>query len=628
MGCSASIDSPKVLSRVQLPDGSDGALLSEELKKSLFLKAKALEVAESLFSASAGQKFTENYVRATLTSYGANCRLLTAYDKVTNEKVACKVIVKQPKKYQVQRAATLLEVGVLKYVEDHPNAVKLVNVFEDEKSYYIVMEHCSGGELFDHIAKGDQGLTERQAAQILRALMNFIAHMHSRGVAHMDVKPENIMFDSEGAGGVLKVVDFGSSVFIQPGEETRDAFGTVRYCSPEMAKSSCGQKTDVWSAGVILYQMLSGEAPFLKKGDDEKTLKMIQGCPKVKFSGKRWSTVTKEAKDCICAMLDSHVTTRPTATQVLDMPWMMSTMQPETQISAEIVAHLHTYASLSRVRRFLLHLLAKKLSGMEASKLMSTFYSLDVDCSGSIELSELVTAARKHLPQLTEEEISRVFLALDVDGTGDVDVSEFFAALLSTVDPKHRDVLVEKSFKDLDRSGKGFITKEALTNVLQSMNSGSDPMLNPMDLNQEVDAEFAKLDLNGDGVVTLEEFRCAINVSLPSSQFSTPLASPIGPLSGVACQGSSPIMSPMTPSGISAVFDVNGGSTSYGQSPFSNPPINFSDPIFDKSTAILFGGLNSVREEDSTSSPRALAGPSMSSPRQLSHTSVTAIATA
>lgn len=532
MGCSASIESPKVLSRAQGNEPGKFVAVPLATQASLTLRHAAVQQADVLFINNAGKKFHEQYIRATLTSYGANCRLLTAFHKDTDEKVACKVIMKQPKRLDAQRQAVLLEVAILKYVEDHPNAVKLLNVFEDEKGYYIVMEHCSGGELFEHIGRGQGGLTERQAAQICRSLLNFIAHMHSRGVAHMDVKPENIMFDSEGAGGILKVVDFGSSVFLQRDEKVRDAFGTVRYCSPEMANSMCGQKTDVWSAGIILYQMLSGQAPFRKKGDEVKTLKMIQGGPKVKFSGKRWAKVSQEAKDCISAMLDSDPSTRPTASEVLAMPWLTGTDQRETQISAEIVAHLHTFASLSRVRRFLLHLLAKKLNGTEANKLMSRFYSLDVDYSGSIELSELVAAARQHLPGLSEEEVVKVFLALDVDGTGDVDASEFFAALLSTVDPKSREALVEKSFKDLDRSGKGFLTKEALAALLK--NSGNQDPDEGKVLDMELDAEFAAMDLNGDGVISLDEFRKALTVALPaspSSALSSAVNTPSGPSS-------------------------------------------------------------------------------------------------
>ncbi|KXZ51123.1 hypothetical protein GPECTOR_13g610 [Gonium pectorale] len=107
-----------------------------------------------------------------------------------------------------------------------------------------------------------------------------------------DIKPENLMFDSEGASGVLKVLDFGSSVFVQPNETVRNAFGTVRYASPEMANDVCGQKADIWSAGVVMYILLCGRAPFLRANDVD-TLNLIKGGPRVKFSGERWACISQ-----------------------------------------------------------------------------------------------------------------------------------------------------------------------------------------------------------------------------------------------------------------------------------------------------------------------------------------------
>ena len=89
------------------------------------------------------------------------------------------------------------------------------------------------------------------------------------------------MFDNDGVNGVLKLIDFGASVHVQEQENVKDAFGTVRYSSPEMAlDSGIGQKTDIWSAGVVMYYLLCGQAPFLKQNDVD-TLNMIKKGPKV-----------------------------------------------------------------------------------------------------------------------------------------------------------------------------------------------------------------------------------------------------------------------------------------------------------------------------------------------------------
>ncbi|PNG98993.1 Calcium-dependent protein kinase 34, partial [Tetrabaena socialis] len=101
----------------------------------------------------------------------------------------------------------------------------------------------------------------------------------------------------------------------------RNAFGTVRYASPEMANDVCGQKADIWSAGVVMYILLCGKAPFLKSNDVD-TLNLIKSGPKVRFNGDRWTAISQAAKDCIRALLEPNPRARPTAVEVLAMPWL------------------------------------------------------------------------------------------------------------------------------------------------------------------------------------------------------------------------------------------------------------------------------------------------------------------
>eukprot|EP00198_Chlamydomonas_reinhardtii_P004080 XP_001693416.1 predicted protein [Chlamydomonas reinhardtii] len=478
-------------------------------------------------------RFHENYTRLTLTSYGASCKVLTAYHRVTNKKVAVKTIPKSRKQLEKQRAKVKLEIGTFRLVEDHPNAVRVLEVFEGAECYYICMECCEGGELFDHISKKQASFTERQAAHLLRGLMLFLAHMHGKGIAHLDIKPENIMFDSEGANGVLKVLDFGSSAFVQPNETVRNAFGTVRYASPEMANDVCGQKADIWSVGVVMYILLSGRAPFLKSNDVD-TLNLIKSGPRVKFAGERWAGISQAAKDCIKALLEPNPRLRPSAVTVLNMPWLKQQ---------------------SRIRRLLLGLMADQLVGSGANQLLGQFYTLDKDFSGTLEVSELVKAAKEAIPDLSEHEINRMFEALDVDRTGTVDIKEFFAGLIQTIDEEKQTLVAQKSFTMLDKRGAGFVTKEAFMEVLleraqagtlktlapkaeqtgrpgpQSMDgsvasshapvthgrtSGADGgearvLLDP-GLVSELEQEFANLDANGDGVLSFEEFKAILGI--------------------------------------------------------------------------------------------------------------------
>ena len=141
----------------------------------------------------------------------------------------------------------------------------MYDLFEDKKFVYLVMEMCEGGELFDFIAaKGS--LTEGQAQHAFRQLMEAISYLHNKkGVCHRDLKPENLMFVSKD-GRVLKLIDFGiSRMFDLEGGKTTETknlitiVGSVLYVAPEIFDGPYDKKCDIWSAGVILYIMLSGK---------------------------------------------------------------------------------------------------------------------------------------------------------------------------------------------------------------------------------------------------------------------------------------------------------------------------------------------------------------------------------
>ncbi|WIA16237.1 hypothetical protein OEZ85_012948 [Tetradesmus obliquus] len=490
------------------------------------IRAKAVAAAEKLLAANKAVNYRDTYVRATLVSYGGSCRVFTAVNKHTNRSVAIKTIAKSTKNAELQRARVLQEIGAMLRVQHHPHAVKLLDVFEDSKGYQLVMPLLKGGELFEHVASRRATLTEATAATMARSLLQYLAHVHGLGVAHMDIKPENIMFDCEGPSGALKVIDLGSAEFVLQGEEVPHAFGTVRYSSPEMAAHSAGPASDVWSVGVVLCQVLTGRVPFLKDNDVE-TLAYIKKGPEVKFSGSTWRSISEPAKDCIRLMLCPQPQQRPSASQLLSHPWLAA-VAPQTAIAPHIVHQLQLFAGLSRARRVMLGVAANSISGSEASMMVKHFLAFDRDFNGTLDLQELALATKQAAPDLSERELQRLFTALDVDNTGSVDAQEFFAGVLQVaLQPHQTRTLLEASFKLLDRASKGHITKADLTEGLRIASPGVFEALHSSgSLESELDEEFAALDANGDGVVTLEEFRAALSCPVPAVRQQQP--SPLG----------------------------------------------------------------------------------------------------
>jgi calcium-dependent protein kinase len=174
---------------------------------------------------------------------------------------ACKSILKRKLVSKADREDIKREIQILQHLSGQPNIVEFKGAFEDRFSVHLVMELCAGGELFDKIiAQGHY--SERAAASICRDVVNVVHICHFMGVLHRDLKPENFLLSSKDAGAALKATDFGLSVFIEEGKVYRDMVGSAYYVAPEVLRRSYGKEIDIWSAGIILYILLSGVPPF------------------------------------------------------------------------------------------------------------------------------------------------------------------------------------------------------------------------------------------------------------------------------------------------------------------------------------------------------------------------------
>lgn len=166
------------------------------------------------------------------------------------------------------------EIDILKNL-DHPNILRLYEVFEDNKHIFLVTEYCDGGELFDEILLR-QRFEEKDAAPIMKQLLSAINYCHKQKVCHRDLKPENVLLDS-GDKSTIKLIDFGTSQVFENEEKMELVLGTAYYIAPEVLAGKYDEKCDIWSIGVILYILLSGEPPFFGNNDAEIIQKVKKG---------------------------------------------------------------------------------------------------------------------------------------------------------------------------------------------------------------------------------------------------------------------------------------------------------------------------------------------------------------
>lgn len=166
------------------------------------------------------------------------------------------------KQVSVSDALLTNEILVMrKIVEDvspHPNVIHLYDVCEDPSGVHLILELCSGGELFDRIVAQSK-YTEVEAAAVVRQIAGGLAALHQADIIHRDLKPENCLFLNESKGSPLKIMDFGLSSVEEFTDPVVGLFGSIDYVSPEaLSRGKVSSKSDMWSLGVILYILLSG----------------------------------------------------------------------------------------------------------------------------------------------------------------------------------------------------------------------------------------------------------------------------------------------------------------------------------------------------------------------------------
>ncbi|CAI7848943.1 unnamed protein product, partial [Closterium sp. NIES-54] len=233
----------------------------------------------------------------------------------TGKQFACKSICKANLKSKSDLEDIRREVSMLETLRPNPNIARLEEVFEDEEGVHMVMELCVGGELFDKI-KEKKRYEEREAVPVMRTILDVLAFCHMRGIVHRDIKPENVLLTSPDSITECKLIDFGVATVVKPGAKPLcDFVGSPFYVAPEVIEGSYGIPADVWSAGVVLYVLISGVPPFWARTDAGimKAIKEAKPC----FKGEAWRDVSLEGVDLVRRMLTRDPKKRLTARAAL-----------------------------------------------------------------------------------------------------------------------------------------------------------------------------------------------------------------------------------------------------------------------------------------------------------------------
>lgn len=395
---------------------------------------------------------------------------------------------------------------------DHPHIVNVIEYFDDEESYYLVMELCTGPDLFAYIVSSTESsagpafVPEREASVILRQCLKAVLSCHANGFVHRDLNARNFMLT--GIDRTVKLIDFGLAArcvgHMLP-EEATEVVGTAHYMAPEMLFG--GEYTpaaDLWSVGVLFYVLLTG-LMLLPKDDAKKKAflkkpgfisRRLQNCKKLQERG-----LSAQARDLLEWLLQVDPEQRIAASEALLHPFILAYcnagLGPQTSRPAEfdrdLPGKMRRFGKAPRIKKIALLNMAH-LADHERGLLpvMHSFCDMDTDGDGEISLSELVDGLTAHDIEVPAD-LEAVFAACDSRRSGRLTLVDFVAALLPSrlIDER----LCREAFNVLDRDSKGRLGPEDLRVVCRSL-----------DL-EKCRTMVAQADLTGKGHFDFDDFQ-------------------------------------------------------------------------------------------------------------------------
>ena len=409
-------------------------------------------------------------------------------------------------------------------VADNPNIVHLTDVYHSsDNCLYLVMEYCEGGNLFDYwnenykkMKKYKAKIFEKKVAFLFRQIMYALNYCHKYGIIHRDIRPTNIMLvkKTEKEENIhLKLIDFSlSEALDQVTEKKIDiSSGFPLYVAPEIfGNKQITDKCDIWSAGVILYMLLTGEHPFnINNGKNYKNVKPEDIYKAVNLDGEAWNTISFEAKDLLSKMIcvDSK---RLSAENVLKHEWF--TKAEEQKLSYKNnngpikfnINAFSSYVKLNGVIKSIFRFLAEILGEEETKFLQKEFKEFDKREQGFISFIDFKLRIDELFKRkYSDRDIKNMFDGIDDNFNGKIEYREFLACAISKIAITKIYNYYERlrrMFSKFDENGDGKISRQELESKL--LHDDNDEQTRA-----EIE-EFIKLcDNNSDGMIDFEEFQ-------------------------------------------------------------------------------------------------------------------------
>lgn len=451
---------------------------------------------------------------------------LSSIQKVTNRFSNCIRSMKKIKRsfidLQEDEKNFMKEIAILRTL-DHMAILKIYEFYQDNNSFYLIMEHCSEGDLFDKIQK-EAPFNEYTACHIIYQVLSGIVYCHSNNIVHRDVKADCILIESSEVVNIegqtvtlyyIRLSGFACARSFNKKKKLTKKIGTSYYIAPEVLSRNYNEKCDIWSVGVLLYVLLCGKPPFWGENDKEILDQVKIGKPE--YRENEWKPVSAEGKKFVELLLTKQASNRPSAAEALQNEWFKKYLYKHP-VSIEEVQDLYNNICTFKIDpnlffqqasiAYMVHHLAKK---EEIMKIKHFYNLIDNNGDGKMEYAEIVEGFKRYITVDNEKALMRIFKYIDQAHTGCIEYEEFIRACINKTN-----FLREENLRStFELFIKSKLLEEEVDGEMKIQEGQEIPVqdfksilgLSSKFSDKQWETIIKQVDKNGDGQIEFDEFK-------------------------------------------------------------------------------------------------------------------------
>lgn len=453
-------------------------------------------------------QFYDIYDKGSMLGMSQIGDVFDAVHKITRKSFGVKIVDES----QTGNREIIKKIMEILIDSDHPGIVKCIEYFREQNQMYLVMDKCTGGSLAEKLEYSIR-LDENTASIICQRLLSVVYYLHQHKISHRSIKPEFILFQERENYSDVKLVFLTKAASFTENTRFSEIIGQEEYNSPEMLLQDYNEKCDLWSIGVLLYQMLSGKLPFSDIPDSPRDhhIKLTStGFSKEKmlkfdysFKHEVWSTISDKAKDLIAKLLCPE-NERISALVALQFPWISeqdNIRTPPRNIINKILENLSSYKSEDKFRDAISGISASILSEYDTRYIRRLFQYLDTDGDGKLSQEEFINGFGIQFNiGGYKKRILQIMRQIDTDKNGFIDFYEFLKASIGKTE-----ILTESNLKNVfDKIDIGRVGKLSLDDFINTFSRGPEDTI---DWGRFIEGA----DHDRDSRLNFEEFVAVVN---------------------------------------------------------------------------------------------------------------------